>query len=94
MHYQEELPPQYHEETLAYAEEGATFQGEGMYGEKGAVYAEEGGSFTEESPSSQVPGHVRHSRRQPGTLRISKWVNPIPDDPEDGKYYLKFVSFL
>ncbi|XP_047472616.1 proline-rich protein 2-like [Penaeus chinensis] len=91
--YQEEVPPQYHEERLSYVEEGAAFQGEGMYGEKGAVYVEEGGSLTEESPT-QVPGQARHPRRQTSTLRISKWVNPIPDDPEDGKCCPVLVCFV
>ncbi|CAL4071544.1 unnamed protein product, partial [Meganyctiphanes norvegica] len=48
------------------------------------------GSYMEQSYAGHAyegavayPSGFRHHRRQPSTLRISKWVNPIPHDPDD-----------
>ncbi|KAK8737561.1 hypothetical protein OTU49_004537 [Cherax quadricarinatus] len=53
------------------------------YKEEETAY-QEGAAYQGEEASAYM-GQVRPTRRQPGTLRISKWVNPIPPDPDDGQ---------
>ncbi|XP_050699432.1 basic proline-rich protein-like isoform X2 [Eriocheir sinensis] len=38
-----------------------------------------------EGAAAPYPPQGRAPRRHPATLRISKWVNPIPPDPDDGQ---------
>ncbi|XP_063886813.1 transcriptional activator protein Pur-beta-like isoform X1 [Scylla paramamosain] len=38
-----------------------------------------------EGAAAPYPPQARPPRRHTGTLRISKWVNPIPPDPDDGQ---------
>ncbi|XP_071514408.1 uncharacterized protein Pur-alpha isoform X2 [Panulirus ornatus] len=49
------------------------------------VYEAEGATGYQAEGTVSYRGQVRHQRRQPGPLRISKWVNPIPPDPDDGQ---------
>ncbi|XP_045623635.2 uncharacterized protein Pur-alpha isoform X1 [Procambarus clarkii] len=70
-----------------YQGEGATgYQGEGATGYQGeGATGYQGEGATGYQGEGATGYQVRPTRRQPGTLRISKWVNPIPPDPDDGQ---------